>query len=199
MKLSKIFNVFLFIIINIKIYSIDYRELTLEKYSNILDQLEKEKIYTNLEKKTENHAYITVIGIINEDPKNVWETINNSKQVYPDVLEDIIVFQRGNYYIKKKLLNFPFPFSDRWTVIEEYIYDDLFSKEWKEKEGDIKINRGAIRLFPYKNKTLMIFKVSFDPGLKFVPQWAIEFGMKYKAPTLIENVRKFIRNKKSTQ
>lgn len=197
MKLSKIFNFLLIVIINIQIYSIDYRELTLEKYSKILGHLNDEKIYTNLEKKSENHAYITVIGIIDEAPKNVWKIINHSKQIYPDVLEDIIVFQKGNYYIKKKLLNFPFPFSDRWTVIEEYIYDELFSKEWKEKEGDIKINRGAIRLYPFNNKTLMIFKVSFDPGLKFVPEWVIEFGMKYKAPTLIDNIRKFIKDKKA--
>jgi len=35
----------------------------------------------------------------------------------------------------------------------------------------------------------MVYKLSFDPGLAFIPEWAIELGMKYKAPSIIERVR----------
>ncbi|MFN3604405.1 MAG: hypothetical protein ACK4UJ_06825 [Leptonema sp. (in: bacteria)] len=190
MKFLKIINFLLLFFINYYIYSIDFKELTIENYSHILPEVEKGNIFKILEKTSENHGYITVIGIINEKPDKVWVILQDpNKKMYKDILENHILYKKENYYIKKKLIDFPFPFDDRWTIIEENIYDHLYSKQWKEKGGDIKINRGAIRLFPYKGKTLMIFKASFDPGLPFVPEWIIQWGLRIKAPMIINQVR----------
>ncbi len=190
MKLLKIFSLLYIFFINLNLYSINYKELTLEAYSSVLSDIEKKEIYIELQKTSDNHAYITVIGIINEKPKKVWEVMHDpKKKIYSDILESYVMYQKDNYYIKKKLLDFPFPLRDRWTIIEENIFDDLYAKQWKEIGGEIKINSGAIRLFDYKGKTLMIFKSSFDPGLSFVPQWAIQYGMKIKAPTIIRKIK----------
>lgn len=190
MKSLKIFS-FLFInFINFNLFSIDYKELTIEAFANVLPDIEQKEIYIHLQKTSENHGYVTVIGIINEQPEKVWKVMHDpNKKIYSDILENHVVYHKDTYYIKKKLIDLPFPLKDRWTVIEEFIYDAIFAKQWKEIGGDIRINRGAIRLFPYKGKTLMLFKASFDPGLSFVPEWAIQYGMKIKGPSIITKIK----------
>ncbi len=193
MKLFKknILKIYLIFILSTLYLHFSFRDLNVNDYKDKILELEKGKIYTNLERINHNLGNVTIVGIIHGDIQSVWKIVNSdSKYVYPDILDKAILKKSGNYYIKKSLLDFPWPLSNRWTVYEEIIDDKEFGKEWKEIGGDIRINRGAIKLIPYKNNsTIMIFKLSFDPGLPFVPEWAIEMGMKYKAPSIIERVR----------
>ncbi|GIW23688.1 MAG: hypothetical protein KatS3mg068_2695 [Candidatus Sericytochromatia bacterium] len=188
-----IVNVLVFIAL--PIWSFSYQELRLESYKNILPIIEDGTIYTNLKKINSNLGIITVIGKIDANIDYVWKLLNSdNKQIYPDILEKHILEKKGNLYVKKSLLNFPWPLSDRWTIIKEIIDPVNYGKEWIEIGGDIKVNRGAVRLFPYKNNTtIMVFKLSFDPGLSFIPEWAIEMGMKSKAPSIIERIRYCIK------
>jgi len=181
----------LILLLSFSLWGFSYRELQISDYQDIILEIEKGKIYTNLEKIHNTLGVVTVIGKIDASIEIVWKLIqSDNDKIYPDILEKQILNQEGNRIIKKSLLNFPWPLSDRWTVYDEEINEKIFAKEWKEIGGDIKINRGAIRLFPYRNNsTIMIFKLSFDPGLKFVPEWAIELGMKYKAPSIIDRIR----------
>lgn len=187
-NIFKINLIFLLSLLNIHF---SFRDLNINDYRDKLKELETGKIHTNLERVNHSLGIITVIGIINSDIQTIWKYINSENQyIYPDILQKAIIKKNGNYYVKKSLLDFPWPLSNRWTIYEEIIDDKEYGKEWKEIGGDIKINRGAIKLIPYqKNSTIMIFKLSFDPGLALVPEWAIEIGMKYKAPSIIERIR----------
>jgi hypothetical protein len=180
-----------FLLVSFPLWGFSYQELKLNDYQEILPLIETGKIYANLQKVNDNLGIVTVIGKIDTNINEVWRLVqSDNKKIYPDILEEHILKQEGKKVIKKALLNFPWPLSDRWTIYEEKIDDKLFAKEWKEIGGDIKTNRGAIRLFNYKNNTtIMVYKLSFDPGLAFIPEWAIELGMKYKAPSIIERVR----------
>jgi hypothetical protein len=177
------------------LWSFSFKEITLEEYKLILPMIEQGKIYTNLEKVDNTLGIITVIGKIDANIDYVWKLVmSDNKKIYPDILEKYILKEEENFYIKRSLLNFPWPIRDRWTIYKEIIDKNIYGKEWIEVGGDIKVNRGAVRLFSYKNNTIMIFKLSFDPGLSFVPEWAIEWGMKIKAPSIIERIRYCVVN-----
>ncbi|HBS04786.1 MAG TPA: hypothetical protein DEA96_07475, partial [Leptospiraceae bacterium] len=83
------------------------------------------------------------------------------------------------------------PLEDRWSLNETRFYPSQYAISWKRIDGSIKVNEGAWRLHPYRNGTLMIYRVRFDPGLSLVPDWLVEYGMEQEAPSIIKNVRSY--------
>ncbi len=195
-NLKNISKILLFFFISSILLNFSYNDLNIEDFQSLIPELKNNKIYTNLEKINNNTGVITVAGIIHANIGDVWNFITSEDKIHRDILEKYILNDKGNIKVKKALLNFPWPLQDRWTVYEENINPQLYGKEWKEVGGDIPINRGAIRLFKLEdNKTLMIYKSSLDPGLEYVPQWAIDVGMKYYAPSIIKRIQDYFKEK----
>ncbi len=193
---KNIIKILLFFFISLIFLKFSYNDLNLEDFQSLIPELKSNKIFTNLEKINNNKGVITVAGIIHANINDVWNFITNEDRIHKDILEKYILKDKGNTKVKKVLLNFPWPLHDRWTIYEENINSQLYGKEWKEIGGDIPINRGAIRLFKLDvYKTLMIYKSSLDPGLDYVPQWAIDIGMKYYAPSIIKRVQDYFKEK----
>lgn len=185
----------LYLFLNGDIWGISYTEIHLQEFSGELTRMKQGKIYKHLEKKSDSLGTITVAGIIEAPVDVVWKTINtDDRELYPDMLKQEVTVINRQEFIKKTLLDYPWPFSDRWTIYREKIDEKLYGKEWFEIGGDVKINRGAVRLFALEdNSTLMVFKNTFDPGIGAVPDWVIETGMEIIAPRVITRVREYLK------
>ncbi len=184
---------YLFFLLSTSIFSFSYDDLNISQYSHVIKEIENGKIFVNLERNTNQFGNVVVIGILNEDIKKSWQILNQ-ENVYADVIYSKILEKNSEFLIKEKKFDYPWPFKDRITIIKEKIKDELYAKEWVEIGGEIPINRGAIRLFPYNGKTIMIFKISFNPGVGIIPDWIVEQGMKFHAPKIISDVRNRLKD-----
>ncbi|MCS7204913.1 MAG: hypothetical protein NZ853_04390 [Leptospiraceae bacterium] len=195
-KYIKFILSFLFICWNSFLLGISYEEIQYSQFQSLILMIGKDKIYTHLEKKSQSLGIVTVVGVIRAPIDVVWRTINSDdKKLYPEFLYKEVKKISENILVKKALLDFPWPFENRWTIYREKLDPKIYAKEWYEIGGDIKVNRGAVRLFSLNpEETVMVFKSQFDPGIGIVPIWAIEMGMKYKAPSIIQKIRDYLKN-----
>tara|TARA_Y100001937_G_scaffold61180_3_gene83768 strand:+ start:44787 stop:45215 length:429 start_codon:yes stop_codon:yes gene_type:complete len=140
---------------------------------------------------------VTVAGYIDATPQQVYKALTNPNLVttlFPSVKKNEQRSRKGDLYVSYSELAFPWPMEDRWSLNETRFFPEMHAIQWNRVDGTIKTNQGAWRLFPRGNKTLMIYRVRFDPGLSLVPAWLVEYGMKTEAPSIIRNVQNYFAN-----
>lgn len=155
------------------------------------------EIYKDLERKGDSLGVVTVAGYIDATPQQVYKALTNPNLVttlFPSVKKNEQRSRKGDLYVFYSELAFPWPMEDRWSLNETRFFPEMHAIQWNRVDGTIKTNQGAWRLFPRGNKTLMIYRVRFDPGLSLVPAWLVEYGMKTEAPSIIRNVQNYFAN-----
>tara|TARA_B100002051_G_scaffold10356_1_gene8781 strand:+ start:39813 stop:40346 length:534 start_codon:yes stop_codon:yes gene_type:complete len=153
-----------------------------------------QEIRKSLVRKGKSLGIVTVVGYINAKPSEVYRALTNPDllhRIFPKVKKNEQRYRQGNLYHFYSELAFPWPLEDRWSLNETRFYPSQYAISWKRIDGSIKVNEGAWRLHPYRNGTLMIYRVRFDPGLSLVPDWLVEYGMEQEAPSIIKNVRSY--------
>ncbi len=154
--------------------------------------------------KSEKYGILTVSGIIKAPKRIIWEALtaqgSESCTHTKDILAyDIIKIDKKSKTIEAYyLIDFPWPFKDRWQVLHIKINKKTDKISWKLKMGTIKRNTGYYHLEKIdKYSTRVNYKVEFDPGVKYVPRWIINYIAKLQAPKIIKNIRKCAKKKVS--
>ena len=86
------------------------------------------------------------------------------------------------------LLRYPWPFSQRWVL--DAIYPDRrhWTVTWHRLDGTVRHLEGEWQLVPMGNQTVLRYGVRIDPGLPFVPMWAIQWGTQVMTPSILRAV-----------
>lgn len=179
-----------------------WNDATLEQKAGISDsefqKIKNGKIHTKLnKKKNENIGTATIVGIVPHKIEEVWHVLitpQYSPELYSGVLENEVRYNGGRIQHNYSLIDYPWPFSDRWTINKIDFNRDAWEVSWKRIDGTIPINEGHWHLFPMGDKTLILYQLRVDPGIALLPDWVVNYAMKKKAPEVITGLNRFFKN-----
>jgi hypothetical protein len=91
------------------------------------------------------------------------------------------------------VFDFPFPVSDRRTLVQLINGPEEFSSYYTQILGDFRVNEGTWKMLPYgEGRTLAIYTLRTDPGIA-VPGFLIRLGTRYAMPDVIKGLRKHVK------
>jgi len=119
-----------------------------------------------------------------------WEQFEKEIQNYK-----IDHFGENPFYFYNRF-NIPWPWKDRQFILKMERNDREYFSHWIEIIGNTVENKGSWKLIPFqgnKRKTLAIYTLFTDPGIKLSPKIA-KIGTKIALPGTIKSLRKRILN-----
>ncbi|HBN10028.1 MAG TPA: hypothetical protein DD435_15765 [Cyanobacteria bacterium UBA8530] len=141
---------------------------------------------------------VLTVGYVAAPLEEVWRVITdyqNYPRMFPGILKSEVRWKEGDDERHYSLLDYPWPFQDKWTINE--LHHDRGNRKilFHRIEGTVKELDGSWRLFPEGERTLVAYSIRLDPGVPFLPAWLLEWGNSRIAPQTIRNLRRFTRAK----
>jgi hypothetical protein len=140
-------------------------------------------------------ADVTSLGYVDAPPQRIWDLILSDEEfpkVFPNVLVSETRARRGNVIQCYSLLDYPWPLPDKWTLNELVLDRPHWRIRFHRLAGTTKEVIGSWSLVPDGPRTLVVYRVHVDPGLPFVPRWAVELGSQQVAPGIINGLRRWL-------
>ncbi|MDH5655772.1 MAG: hypothetical protein OEZ34_07690 [Spirochaetia bacterium] len=142
-------------------------------------------------------AFVAVEGDIKASRKQVWEVLTTTDKNKicthtKDVLEFSIHKISEGRYQAYYLLDYPWPFQDKWQKLEIVHDKSHYKIFWNRIAGSIKRNRGYYVLEEHDAYTTLSYRVEFDPGIKYIPEKLVQYAIKVQAPRIVKNIRKCV-------
>lgn len=143
---------------------------------------------------------VQVQAVIDAPPGTVWAFVNacgDWEKTMPGIAaaEEVSRTKKpgGDEVVCKVAADLPFPFSDlvSITVGQHRLKDGVYTRRWKLREGDYKVNNGQWTIAPYgddKKRTLATYKLTAKPKMP-LPDWLQEKVQRSKIPSMLENLR----------
>ena len=144
---------------------------------------------------------VRTVGIVPDDPDKVWDVLidfDSYVRIFKGILKTEVRAVTSDYQDHYSLLDYPWPFEDRWTVNRITTSPDRRRFNIRHIEGTVKEVVGGWTLEPLERGTLIVYQVRVDPGLGFLPAWAIDWGTRQAAPDIIQSVRRELDRKRSS-
>ena len=144
-----------------------------------------------------SYGFLTVEGDVKASRKKVWSVLTRTdgKSICThtkDVLKFSIKKIKDNTYLAYYLLDYPWPFKDRWQKLLITHDKENYKIYWKRVEGTITRNTGYYNLEENERFTTIYYRVEFDPGLKYIPDTLVNYAVKIQAPNILKNLRKCV-------
>lgn len=139
---------------------------------------------------------VVTIGYVDAPLETVWRVITDYDRypkMFPSILKSETRKKDGLLEHHYSLLDYPWPFPDRWTLNAIEHHRDRREISWKRIEGTVKELEGSWQLYPEGERTLVVYSARFDPGIPLIPSWVIEWGSTRIAPQTIQNVRQYAK------
>jgi len=136
---------------------------------------------------------VRTVGILPAEVDKVWSVItdfDHYTRIFRGILKAETRAVTPDYEDHFSLLDYPWPFEDRWTVNRIVASADHRRLTIRRQEGSVKEVAGGWVLEPLDKATLVTYHVRVDPGLPFLPPWAIDWGARQAAPEIILSVRR---------
>ena len=155
-------------------------------------------IATSLPLESNNSSTVGVESkiFINASPEKVWTIVSDQEKIpaiIPDckkvnILEKTENVQKVQYFLKVSPFLPTFKYTLAINNVEKY-------KKMKFNKIDGCFNKlyGAFELEPYKNGTILTYKMFLDPGF-FVPHFVCENGIKNILPDILKGLRSKAEN-----
>ena len=142
-----------------------------------------------------SYGFLTVEGDVKAPRKKVWNVLTRTdgKSICThtkDVLKFTITKIKDDTYLAYYLLDYPWPFQDRWQKLLITHDKENFRIFWKRVEGSITRNSGYYNLEENDRFTTIYYRVEFDPGIKYIPDTLVNYAVKIQAPSILKNIRK---------
>ncbi len=156
--------------------------------------------YTHKSKRCANE--LVAKAIIEASPERVWKLVDHCggyQRVMPRVRRSKEVSRDGDRVACLLTIDMPFPYSDLTSVTaaEHRTGRGRWSRRWKLRSGDYKVNRGSWSLRRYKGmpgRTYMVYQACVEPKV-WVPGWIRNLGQKRILPQMIRNIRAALKKK----
>jgi hypothetical protein len=142
---------------------------------------------------------VRTVGIVPDDPDRVWDVLldfDSYTRIFKGILKTEVRAVTPDYQDHYSLLDYPWPFEDRWTVNRITMSADRRRFNIRHIDGTVREVVGGWTLEPLERGTLITYQVRVDPGLGFLPAWAIDWGTRQAAPEIIQSVRRELDRKR---
>jgi hypothetical protein len=118
--------------------------------------------------------------------KDGWQKPDLERMIHRFRLKD----WRGDTVLFYNVVDLPFPFPDRWSLLNMWRDTAARAIYWDEVVGNLKTNDGSWQLEPWDaGSTLVTYRTLTSPGLH-VPEFLLEVGLTKTLPAVIKNLRK---------
>lgn len=139
---------------------------------------------------------VVCIGYVDATPERIWSVLLDYERydrIFPRLLRSEVRAKEGDVEDHYTLLDYPWPFEDRWTLNRIVHRPQARAIDWRRVDGTVKEVVGSWRLYREADQTLVVYKVRLDPGVPLVPAWAIDWGTRNVAPDIIRAVRRQVK------
>lgn len=138
--------------------------------------------------------HFRVYGIVDAPPDRVWKAItsySNYNEFLPLVTESQLKRRVNHTAYQYLTMSAPWPFIKHWMInenTEDRVHGIL---SFKQDKGNVKLEYGYWQVWPMPNgKTKLLYNLTADPWMDYVPQWLVGMVTKQFLPDVIKGVRK---------
>jgi ribosome-associated toxin RatA of RatAB toxin-antitoxin module len=138
--------------------------------------------------------YFNVYGVVNAPPDDVWRAItayDRYNEFLPLVATAELRRRSGNTAWQYLKMDMPWPFIKHWVINENQEDRARGILSFKQAEGNVKLEYGYWQVTPLPDgKTRLLYNLTADPWMDFVPSWLVELVTRQIMPDVIKGVRK---------
>lgn len=139
---------------------------------------------------------VRCVGVVDATPERIWSVLVDYeayRKIFPRILKTEVRTKDGQVEGHYSLLDYPWPFPDRWTLNRITRFEPPRAIDWRRVDGSVKEVVGSWRLYPEGDRTVVVYQVRLDPGVPLVPAWVIDWGSKQVAPEIIRSIRRAVK------
>ena len=171
------------------------KEITVENEHSDLSDARTIKTYYEVIPGT-SFQQVVALAIMDAPVESVWQTIIDYQGLGKGSaiikVRDVREMEDGRTQIDL-VLDLPWPMDDMDCLLLFTEDDEVHEIKWHNIGGCVKNNSGRIRLEKVNGKTLMKFSVAIELGKKYLPQWLVNWVIRYKLPDEINLIRKSVK------
>lgn len=155
------------------------------------------EIVTWVEGSGQDLKTCVAIGLIDAPPDKVYRAMTDYAN-YPKVFHILksasVVRQSGNEVDVFYTMQPPWPFTERRLTNRTTLNPAGHAISYRLLEGNVKVYEGQMIAAPWgTNKTRFSYRTRVDPGLPFLPAWAITWGTRTSLPGVVRDLGNYAR------
>ena len=138
------------------------------------------------------------IGLIDCPPEKVYRAMTDYAH-YPQVFHLLstaqILHRSGNTITVHYTMSPPWPLTQRVVTTLTTLDEAHHAIHFRQIDGNVKTYEGDMIAAPWGNhKTRFTYRTRVDPGIAFLPNWAITWGTRVSLPGVVRDLGNYARH-----